>query len=113
MNDCHAPNGTLGARLREVREYFGFSEEEVARHLGLSKREMSRTEGGARRPGDSELRSLAKLYQTSVDFLVGREKKSGWESFPDLDRASADLLAADRNEILRFAQFLCSQRSDG
>ena len=109
MNDRHASNDALSARLREAREYRGFSEEEVARYLGLSRTEMSRIESGASPPGNAKLRSLAKLYQTNVDSLVGREKKPGWESFPGLDRASADLSTADRNELLRFAQFLHSR----
>lgn len=110
MNDRHASNDALSARLREAREYREFSEEEVARYLGLSRSEMSRIESGSRSPEDAELRSLAKLYRTNVDSLVGREKKPGWESLPDLDRASADLPAEDRNELLRFAQFLHSRR---
>ena len=114
MNDLDAPPDSLGPRLRETREYFGFSEEEVAHHLGLSKSELSEIEGGARPPEDSALRSLAKLYRTSVEFLAGSDRgMPDWESFPELAEASADLPAADRNEILRFVQFLCSQRADG
>ena len=114
MDGDHAPANAVGSRLREAREYFGFSEEEVARYLGLSQAAMSRTETGARQAGASELRSLAKLYQASVDFLAGREQEApGWEAFPDLDRAATDLSGADRNEILRFAQFLCSRYADG
>ena len=114
MNDPDAPLDSAGTRLRETREYLGFSQEEVARHLGLSKGGLSLMEDGGRRPEDSELRALSKPYRTSVEFLVDAGRgMPGWESFPDLDQASADLSAADRNEVLRFAQFLCSQRSDG
>ena len=114
MGARHAPADAVGARLREAREYFGFSEEEVARYLGLSQAAMFRTETGARQAGASELRSLAKLYQTSVELLVGCEQEApGWESFPDLDQAATDLSTADRSEILRFAQFLCSRSADG
>ena len=114
MNELDASLDSTGPRLRETREYLGFSEEEVARHLGLSKRELCHMEGGARPPGDSELRSLAKLYGTSAQFLTSTDRgMPDWESFPDLDRASADLPAADSNEILRFVQFLCSRSSDG
>ena len=71
-------------------------------------------EGGGRQPEDSELRALAKLYGTSVEFLTGPDRaKPGWESFLDLDEASTDLSAADRSEILSFTQFLCSLRTDG
>ena len=114
MNDRHAPHDSLGPRLREAREYFGFSEEEVAHHLGLPETEMSLMEGGARPPEDSDLRALAKLYGTSVEFLTRTDRAMpGWESFPDLDETSADLPAADRSELLRFAQFLSSRRPDG
>ena len=113
MNDCHAPQDALGRQLRETRVYLGFTEEEVARHLGLSKSEFSDVEGGGRQPEDSELRVLVKLYRTSVAFLTGTDRAMPkWESFPDLDKVSADLPAADRNEILRFAQLLCSRSSD-
>ena len=114
MTDRHAPHDSLGPRLREAREYFGFSEDEVARHLGLPETEISLMEGGARPPEDSELRSLAKLYGTSVEFLTGTDRAMpGWESFPDLDEASTGLPAADRSELLRFAYFLSSRRPDG
>ena len=114
MNDLDAHLDSIGMRLRGMREYLGFSEEEVACHLGLSKREMSRTESGARRPADSELRSFAELYGTSVEFLTGTDRAMpGWESFPDLDEASVDLPAVDRSELLRFAHFLSSRRPDG
>ena len=113
MNDLDAPLDSTGKRLQETREYLGFSVEEVARHLGLPETEMSLMEGGARPPEDSDLRALSKLYRTSVEFLTGTDRAMpGWESFSDLDEASADFSAADRSEILRFAQFLCSQRSD-
>lgn len=114
MNDLDASLDSSGARLRETREYLGFSVEEVARHLGLPEAEMSLMEGGTRPPEDSDLRALAKLYGTSAEFLASPDRAMpGWESFSDLDEASADLSAADRNEILRFAQFLCARSSNG
>ena len=115
MNDLDASLDFTGTRLRVTREYLGFSVEEVAGHLGLPETEMSLMEGGARPPEDTDhLRALAKLYGTSVAFLAGPARaKPEWESFSDLDEASADLSAADRNEILRFAQYLSSRSSDG
>ena len=87
--------------------------EEVARHLGLPETEMSLMEGGARPPAESELRALAKLYGTSAAFLADPDRAvPGWESFSELDEASADLSTADRNEILRFAQYLSSRSPD-
>ena len=113
MNGSHTSPEVLGARLKEAREYVAFSTEEVARHLGLSQAVMSRIESGAHQAGESELRSLAKLYQTTVGFLTGRERQQPqWESFPALDQASPNLSATDRDEVLRFVRFLRSRASD-
>ena len=100
----------LGARLRDAREYVGFSKEEIAHHLGLPEAIMSRIEGGTHHVAESELRSLANLYRASVELLTDPEQQQpGWESFPELDQASADLSAADRDEVLRFIRFLQPQ----
>lgn len=110
MNDVDAPLDSSGTRLREMREYLGFSVEEVARHLGLPETEMSLMEGGARRthPRTRPPRPR-QAHGTSVEFLTGTDRAMpGWGSFPDLDETAADISAADRNEILRFAQFLSS-----
>jgi len=114
VNDLDTPLDSTGTRLRETRKYLEFSEEEVARHLGLSKSEFTDMEGGGRQLQDSELRALAKLYGTTVESFIGTDRAMpGWELFPDLDKASADLSTADRNEVLRFAQFLYPRSSGG
>ena len=113
MNDRHAKRDALGAQLREAREYVGFSKEEVARYLGLPHAVMSGIESGTHQAKEPELRSLAKLYQTSVNFLTGHDQQElQWESFPELYQATTDLVAADRDEVLRFVRFLHSRDSD-
>ncbi len=107
MNGCFTRHEALGARLREAREYVGFSEEKVARYLGLPQQELCQIEDGSKRVSDADLHRLAKLYQTTAGTLTGHDQEGpGWGSFPHLDQASADLPATDRNEILRFARFL-------
>ena len=107
MNADPTSDGTLGARLAEAREYVGFSEAEVARHLGLSQTEVSCIEKGLRQATESELHRLAALYRTRVEVLAGSgQGEPGWESFPGLDQAAADLPDTDRSEVLRFARFL-------
>ena len=70
-------------------------------------------ESGTHQAKEPELRSLAKLYQTSVNFLTGHDQlELQWESFPELYQATTDLVAADRDEVLRFVRFLHSRDSD-
>lgn len=105
--------GRLGARLREIREYAGYSQEEVASHLGISRSAVSLIETGSRRVDAIELSKLAKLYQWSTDSLLDQEDLvADPESVKMVARATAALGNSDRTEVLRFAEFL-RQRSRG
>jgi len=103
---------TLGAILREAREYRGFSQEEVANYLSLPRSAISLIETGARRVDVLELQKLAKLYRCRIEELTG-ETVSGSEpeSVKMVARAAARLSNEDRSEVLRFAQFLQSRKS--
>lgn len=103
----------LGARLKEAREYRGFSQEEVAGYLNVRRSAISLMESGSRRVDALELRRLAELYQTNMEELTGQfDKDPEPESVRLVARAAADLSPADRDEVLRFAQFLRSRKSD-
>ena len=109
----HANRVTLSARLKEAREYCGFTQEEVAAHLGVPRTAISLMENGARRVEALELQRLAKLYQTTMESLTGHHQDN-LESEPSklLARVTAHLSANDRAEVLRFAQFLRSRKAD-
>jgi transcriptional regulator with XRE-family HTH domain len=99
----------LGERLREAREYLGLSQEEVAQHLGLPRPAVSQIENGNRRVEAIELARLAKLYQRSVSYFTGDESADEPPQIELLKRAAADLSDQDRDEVLRFAEFLRSK----
>ena len=102
----------VSERLKEAREYCGFSQEEVARHIGVPRSAISLIESGARRVSAAELSRLAKLYQTTMENLIGHEQDASEpESVRLVARAAAELSATDRDEVLRFAQFLRSRKS--
>lgn len=110
MSEKRAIQATLSVRLKEAREYRGFSQEEVARHLDLPRSAISLIESGSRRVSASELSRLARLYQTTMESLTGHDREeSEPESVRLVARAAADLSATDRDEVLRFAQFLRSR----
>ena len=112
MNDEHTARTTLSARLKEAREYRGFSQEEVARHLGVPRTAVSLMENGSRRVEALELRRLAKLYQTTMENLTGLDQEvTEPESIRLVARAAAELSTTDRDEVLRFVQFLQARQS--
>jgi transcriptional regulator with XRE-family HTH domain len=103
---------TIGARLREAREYRGFSQEEVGKYLGVPRSAISLMETGARRVDVIELKKLAKLYQSSVEALTGATPAEDVDvgSIKMVARTTAQLSPEDQSEVLRFAQFLQSRK---
>ena len=97
--------GTLGLRLKEAREYRGLSQGDVAAHIGVSRSVFSRMEGGTRNVSAVELGQLAKLYKTRTESLAGNDINDD-ESIGKLARAAATLSDKDREEVLRFAEYL-------
>ena len=113
MSDERTLQPVLGKRIKKEREYRGLSQEEVARHLGVPRSAISLIESGSRRVSAEELRRLANLFQTSMESLTGHADESAEpESVRLVARATAELSATDRGEVLRFAQFLRSRKSN-
>jgi transcriptional regulator with XRE-family HTH domain len=100
----------LGLRLREAREYLGLSQEFVAEQLGLPRPSISAIEAGKRKVSSRELAGFARLYKRPVPELLEEEEQAGPldESVTALFRTTRELTEDDRQQVLRFAQFLRS-----
>lgn len=97
----------LARRLREAREYVGLSQEFVSEHLQVPRASISAMETGRRKVSGLELRRLAAMYKVTVAGLLGEpaaEEES--ETVKALFRATSALSPDDRQQVLRFAQFL-------
>ncbi len=103
---------TLGDRLREAREYLGFSQEEVADFLRVSRSALSNIETGQRKVEALELKKLAGLYKRPVSYFTGEaaEDVSFGDDVAHLARKVAELSAEDRAELGRFADFLRAKK---
>jgi len=99
----------VGARLREARLSVGLTQADVADALGLSRPTLAAVEKGTRKITGLELRRLARLYQRDVAWLLG-EEAAGVAARSELHRATAQLSDADKEQVLRFAEFLAAQR---
>jgi len=102
----------LGSRLKEAREYFALSQEEVAKILRVPRSAISLIETGDRKVDALELKKFADLYQRPLEFFTGEVKREPSLSGDvlHLARAVSKLTASDREELMRFAQFLESKR---
>jgi len=103
---------TLGERLRTAREYVGLKQEDVARHLSIPRSALSNLEAGQRKVDALELKQMAKLYQRPVSWFTGEDGSISEELPPEVAhvaRAAASLSSRDRQELVRFADFLKSR----
>ena len=102
----------MGERLKEAREYLALSQDEVAQALHLPRSAISLIETAQRRVDVLELKEFARLYQRPLGYFTGEETHS--QARPKeveyLARAAAGLSHRDREELVRFAEFLKSKK---
>lgn len=95
----------LAQRLKEAREAVGLSQDEVAKELELPRPAISQIENGNRRVEALELARLAKLYRQPLSFFADDEPPES-PRLQALHRTAKDLSEKDRDEVIRFAEYL-------
>jgi transcriptional regulator with XRE-family HTH domain len=105
----------LGEKLRQAREYVGFSQDEVAGFLKVPRTAVTNMESGQRKIEALELKRLAELYRQPVGHFTGEDEAAA--SLPAdvalLARQAAKLSVKDREELGRFAEFLKLRATPG
>jgi transcriptional regulator with XRE-family HTH domain len=103
----------IAARLKEAREYLGLSQLEVAAALSLPRSAVSLIESGNRRVDSVELKTLARLYQREIAYFTGEEQPVLGSDMAMLAKQVSKLSEQDRNELLRFSEFLMQRSRSG
>lgn len=67
---------TLGETIRSLRKTAGLSQEALAEKLGVSRQAVSKWENDNGMPETEKLIVMAKLFDTSLDDLIGEEKSA-------------------------------------
>src|SRR5829696_3901075 len=82
---------TLAKRIRELRQGYGWTQQDLSIESGLSRSYISRLEmGDIALPSNERLRSLASALQTPLDDLLqaagflDAPKQNGQKELPDL-----------------------------
>lgn len=60
----------FGGRVRVMRELLGFTQAELAAKVGISQQSIATYETGRREPPFKNLIALARVFNTSIDWLV-------------------------------------------
>ena len=100
----------LCQHLKEAREFLGLSQEFVADHIDLSRVAISAIETNKRKVSSVELKKFARLYHLDLSFFFGDEVSTAQipqdRTVDVLFRTAKALSAEDKEQVLRFAQFL-------
>lgn len=100
-----AVQAAIGRRLRDAREVLGLTQGDAATALGVQRTSISSIETGKRKVTATELQKLATLYRRTAAWILGDEPDAD-VSASALLRATKTLSEEDRQQVLRFAQFL-------
>jgi transcriptional regulator with XRE-family HTH domain len=95
----------IGARLRELRERLGITQEDAAHALSIPRTAITALEKGERAVAATELAKFARLYRSSSSWILG-EETAPIAVGEALFRATRDLSQADQDQVLKFAEFL-------
>ncbi len=105
----------LGAKLKEAREYLGFSQDDVASVLGVGRAAVSLIESGQRKVEVTEIKKLAQFLKRPISHFTGEKitaapMNSSMQAFA---RKAEKLSDADWEELTRFADYLTSRSQQG
>lgn len=95
----------IGARLRELRDRLGITQEDAAQAISIPRTAITALEKGDRAVTAIELASFARLYRSTAGWILGEETTTPAVS-EALFRATKDLSQADQDQVLKFAEFL-------
>ena len=104
-------------RFRECREASGLTQKYVALTLGVKGPSVSNWESGKTTPTTDNVAALAKLYNVSVDYLLGRDEGQPQPALSPADRQRRDVEAmlramsdADLEKVYDYVRFVAQNK---
>ena len=94
--------------LKELRVEKGVSQTELAKSCGVSSQCISSLEVGRRNPTGSTIEAIAKYFNVSADYLLGRTDEMGTVVMS----GHAPQLSADEREVLSLYAALSPTRKE-
>lgn len=85
----------ISARLRELRINSGLSQERLAEQLLVSRQAVSKWENGEAMPDIENMIALARLYNTSLDSLVGLDHDNQDNDSADANANADEVTGSD------------------
>jgi ribosome-binding protein aMBF1 (putative translation factor) len=99
-----AETTTVAERIRDEREWCGFTRAQVAEKIHRTEATIEAFEEGAMEPADEELAALAELFGLAPERLRG--EPLGEDTSMAILCGSKNVTAEDRYQVMRFAEYL-------
>lgn len=94
----------LSDRLKQLREESGYNQEYVAEYLGVKQQTYSRYENSLSEPDIDSIIKVGKLYNVSIDYLLGlTDYRQG-----ELNKLPDEL----KDEIKNYIDYLMKKRKE-
>lgn len=100
----------IGQRLKKLREEKDLTQAQVAKILGVSRTTYTQYETGKSEPDLATVSKLAEIYETSVDFLLGKTDIPTPIETIAAHHDGEDWTEEELEEIERFKEFVKMKR---
>ena len=81
-------------RIKQLREEFNFTQQELAEKLGKVKSTIAMYENGSRKPSFKVLNQLTELFSCSADYLMGKTNFREAINYETVEFSKAKILEA-------------------
>ncbi len=103
----------LSKNIKELRIKNKYTQEELAEKLNVSVQTISRWENGVNSPDISMLPELAKIFEVSIDSLLGYGKVLSNKEWIDMyDRITSFIQIGKNEECLEYLKEMLNQYPD-
>lgn len=94
--------------LKALRIRRGLTQSQVAELIGVSTVTIARYESGEREPSNDKLIKLAKFFNVSIDYLIGKngEEESAKQSSDIFKELNAMLAQMDDDQLDKTAEYM-------
>ena len=96
----------IGKFIAERRKECNLTQEELAEKLNVTTSSISQYESGDRIPSDDVKIKIAKLFDVSLDFLMGVSDIRSPYTFFTLSKYFNSLTEEQVNDVIRYIMFL-------
>ena len=104
--------------LRDLRKEYGYSQKQVAEKLNISQQTYSDYENGKTEPATDTLIRISKLYNVSLDYLLGVVDELGSPIITPEERAAGvtatkkESITPIEDDMLYAFREVCAQRGE-